>query len=176
MDINEYIEQTELTLAQIAVQSGKSVKAVRKVWMTYPSAYRASRKSGCYQRSKLADLNPMLGKTLDAHPRYIGVVGDAKGYLMASKPGWYTGRRGSRHVFVHHIVVCEAMGITAIPAGWCVHHCDENPHNNSFDNLVMMTLRDHVRWHSQRRAGVTTIAKASTLKWVEAHGTPFIAV
>lgn len=173
MDIRDYIENTQLTLAQIAHQTGRSMKAVRKVWETYSASYRRGRKAGCYQRSKLGDLNPMQGNVREAHPRYVGIVGDSKGYLMALKPDWYTGRAGSRHVFLHHIVVCQNMGLTCIPKGWCVHHCNENPHDNAFDNLVLMTVGDHNKWHAAVRAGVTTIAKASTLKWVEAHGTMF---
>jgi hypothetical protein len=75
-------------------------------------------------------------------------------------------------VFVHSLVVCENLGLTEIPKGWVVHHCDINPYNNSFDNLVMITMSDHTRLH-RYLAGATTISKESTLKWVEAHGTPW---
>ena len=91
---------------------------------------------------------------------------------MVLKPEWYTGRKKSKHVFVHHIVVCAALGLTEIPKGWVVHHCDENPMNNVFDNLVLMTMTDHGRLHKTLESA-TTISKESTLKWVEAHGTPF---
>lgn len=173
MNINQAIETTDLTLAEIATHQGVSLKRVRSVWEKYPATFRRNRKAKTYRNSKLAELNPMLGQCGDQHPRYVGVVDDAKGYLMALKPSWYTGRKGSKHVFLHHIVVCENMGLTAIPQGWCVHHCDMNPHNNGFDNLVLMTLCDHNRFHAAARAGVTTMEKSSTLKWVEAHGTPF---
>ena len=39
--------------------------------------------------------------------------------------------QNNKHVFVHHIVVCEHLKLTAIPKGWCVHHCDLNSENNS---------------------------------------------
>jgi len=173
MDIKHYIENTELTLANIAEQCGVSDKRVRKVWVTYPKAYRTARKSGSYRRSKLGDLNPMTGVVGKDHPGYVGDVSDNKGYLMRVKPEWYTGRRRSRHVFVHQLVVSERLGITEIPAGWCVHHCDENPHNNDFDNLVLMMLGEHAALHSSLK-GAETISKESTLKWVEARraGTP----
>lgn len=115
----------------------------------------------------------MTGKTGAAHHNHIGVVSDNKGYLMVLKPDWYTGRKNSKHVFQHHVVVCEHLGLTAIPKGWCVHHVDKNPHNNVFDNLVLMTVSDHLRLHSTVLVGATTISKESTLKWVEAQGTPF---
>ena len=89
----------------------------------------------------------MTGKFKDQHQRYKGVVCDSKGYLMVLKPEWFTGRKGSRYVFLHNVVVCEHLGITEIPTKWCVHHCDENPHNNDFDNLVLMSMSDHMRLH-----------------------------
>ena len=106
------------------------------------------------------------------HHSYKGVVADGRGYWMVLKPEWYTGRKKSKHVFVHHIVMCAALNLTEIPKGWVVHHCDENPENNVFDNLVLMTITDHGRLHKTLE-GATTISKESTLKWVEAHGTPF---
>lgn len=171
-NIKKLIEETTLTLEQIAAQTGAGNKRTRRVWMTYPVEFRTARKSGCYRLSKLGANNPMLGKRLHEHHNYIGVVSDGKGYLMAVKPSWYTGRKGSKHVFVHQLVVCEKLCLTAMPMGWAVHHCDENPHNNDFNNLVLMTISDHRRLHSSLK-GATTISKESTLKWVEAHGTPW---
>lgn len=173
MDIYQAIETTDLTLAQIAKQLGVSMKRVRKVWEEYSKEFRTNRKAGCYRRSKLGELNPMLGNCGERHHRYVGIVGDSKGYLMCLKPEWYLGRLGSKHVFLHHVVVCENLDLSKIPKGWCVHHCDMNPHNNEFDNLVLMTTADHNKFHAAVRAGVTTMEKSSTLKWVEAHGTPF---
>ncbi|AZU99373.1 HNH homing endonuclease [Acinetobacter phage vB_AbaP_APK32] len=171
-NIKNLIENTTLTLEQIAQQLGVGYKRVYNVWRKYPKEYRTNRKTLNYRTSKLGANNPMTGKFKEAHPNYKGVVGDSKGYLMVLKPDWFTGRKGSKHVFLHNVVVCEALGLTELPAKWCVHHCDENTHNNNFDNLVLMTMQDHARLHNSL-AGATTISKESTLKWVEAHGTPF---
>jgi hypothetical protein len=175
MDIKYLYENTELTQAQIAEKLGIPWKRVfNYIKQTYSASYRKNRKAKCYRNSKLGDLNPMHGVRGDEHHNYVGVVSDGKGYLMALKPDWYTGRKGSKHVFLHQLVMCAHLGITEIPRGWCVHHCDENPHNNRISNLVLLTLNDHVRLHSWLALkGATTMAKASTLKWVEAHGTPF---
>lgn len=174
MEIKHLIENTTLTLQQITAYAGSTYKRVWKVWKTYPVEYRRNRKTQTYRNSKLGDLNPMKGKCGEDHHYYKGVVGDNKGYLMRLKPAWYTGRAGSKHVFEHSIVVCEHLGITEVPKGWCVHHCDQNPHNNVFDNLVMMKTGDHSRLHRHMTdIGVTTMPKGSTLKWVEAHGTPW---
>lgn len=166
--IRELIENTDLTLHNIAKKLGCSISKVRGVWTKYPKSYRKVRKSDCYRRSKTGNLNPMKGKYGDKHHYYKGVVGDSKGYLMVLKPDWYTGRKGSNHIFEHHYVVCKELGITEVPAGHCVHHCDHNPRNNSFDNLVLLTMSDHSALHSYL-GSATTMAKASTLKWVEAR-------
>jgi hypothetical protein len=172
--IGELYEETDMTLQAIADELGFSFKQVFSyVAKYYTKEIRAERKKKSYSLSKLGDKNPMLGKTKEQHPTYLGVVGDSKGYLMVLKPDWYTGRKGSRHIFQHHAVVCENLGLTAIPKGWVVHHVDRNPHNNDFSNLVLCTMSDHTRLH-QRLEGATTISKESTLKWVEAHGTQFM--
>lgn len=173
MDIKYLYENTELTQQQIAAQLGIPWKRVFKyIKANYSSDYRKTRKAKCYRNSKLGAKNPMRGKTVEVHHNYIGVVSDNKGYWMQLKPEWYTGRKRSKHVFVHHVVVCLALGLTEVPGGWHVHHCDHNPRNNDFDNLVLIKAGDHQRLHISLR-GATTISKESTLKWVEAHGTPW---
>lgn len=172
--IFDLYEKTDLTQREIAAKLGIGWKVVfNRCRSHYSSQYRKERQSRLLAKSKLGNLNPMTGKTGDEHPRYKGVVGDSKGYLMVLKPEWYTGRKGSKHIFEHHKVVCEALGLTSIPKGWAVHHVNEIKTDNVFENLVLMTMRDHVKLHSYLKEGATTISKESTLKWVEAHGTPF---
>lgn len=171
MDINYYYENTSMTLQQIADKMGMKLTQVWKYTKhNYSKEYRTTRKVKNYSSSKTGEKNPMFGKMGEEHHNYLGIVSDNKGYWMQLKPSWYTGRKKSKHVFVHQVVVCECMGITEIPRGWVVHHCDFNPENNSFDNLVLLLMGDHIRLH-QYLAGATTISKESTLKWVEAHGT-----
>jgi hypothetical protein len=173
MDIKYLYENTTLTLQQIADRLNAPFDRVFKYSKrNYSKEHRLQRKRICYRNSKLGALNPMSGKIGSLHHGYVGDVSDCKGYLMRIKPQWYTGRKGSRHVFVHSIVVCEHLKLTEVPKGWVVHHCDFNPHNNSFDNLVMMLTSDHMRLH-KHLAGATTISKESTLKWVETYGTPW---
>jgi len=171
MNIKYLYENTDLTLQQIADHLKLKLTYVwKKVHDNYSSQYRQERKRNSYRKSKLGASNPMTGKTGSQHHNFIGDVSDGKGYLMRLRPGWYTGRSGSKHIFVHHIIVCESLGITKIPKGFCVHHCDFNPHNNKFSNLVLLTMGDHMRLH-RYLAGATTISKESTLKWVETYGT-----
>lgn len=174
MNIKYLYENTDLTLQQIADTLGLKLTYVwKKVKQNYSSEYRKTRKVNSYRKSKQGDKNPMFNKFRESHHNYIGDVSDGKGYLMRLKPDWYTGRKGCKHVFSHHVVVCEHLGMTQIPRGWCVHHCDENPHNNDFDNLVLLTMSDHRKLHRYLE-GATTISKESTLKWVETYGTPFV--
>lgn len=173
MDIKYLYENTELTQQQIAAKLNIPWKRVfNYIKANYSSAFRKQRKAACYRNSKQGALNPMQGKCGVSHHNYQGAVSDSKGYLMELKPEWYTGRKGSKHVFQHHIVVCLRLNLTEIPRGWHVHHCDHDPLNNSFDNLVLIKAGDHQRLH-RSLAGATTISKESTLKWVEAHGTPW---
>lgn len=174
MDIKYLYENTELTIQQIANKLNSTYKRVYTyIKKNYSSEYRKTRKSSCYRNSELGVKNPMLGKTKEQHPNFKGVVSDGKGYLMVNKPTWYTGRKGCKHIFQHHEVVCINLGISEIPRGWQVHHCDKNPLNNSFDNLVLLTMKDHMVLHNRVLTGATTISKESTLKWVETYGTPF---
>jgi len=171
MDIKFYYEETSMTMQQIADKLGIGLN---KVWKytkkNYSKEYRKNRKVKNYRSSKMGEKNPMFGKFAEDHHCFVGLVSDHKGYWMQLKPDWFTGRQHSKHVFVHHIVVCEHMGLTEIPKGWNVHHCDHNPENNSFSNLVLITMSDHQKLHCFLK-GATTISKESTLKWVETYGT-----
>lgn len=173
MDIKTLYETTELPLEQIA----KTLNCTRKkvfyyIKANYSKEVRKARKTLCYRNSKLGNKNPQHGKTGVLSLGYKGIVSDNKGYYLILKPVWYTGRKNSKHIFYHHFVVCNNLGLTEIPKKWCVHHCDENKINNDFKNLVLMTTSDHMKLHAVLK-GATTISKESTLKWVEAHGTPF---
>ena len=168
--IKHLLQTTELTNAQIRKEVGCRGQLVTDTLKSLGNTYALDRQRRMYRRSKLGKNNPMTGKTGTAHHNYKGVVSDSKGYLLVAKPDWYTGRKGSKHIFQHHEIVCTEMGLTEIPAGYVVHHCDEDKCNNDFNNLVLMTMGDHAALHSELE-GATTISKESTLKWVEARST-----
>jgi len=99
-----------------------------------------------YSRSKLGDKNPMLGKMREQHHSYKGVISDGKGYSIALRPSWYTGR-ASKHIFYHHIVMCEALGITRIPEGFHVHHINGIKTDNRIENLALVSKSGHAEIH-----------------------------
>lgn len=166
----ELLEQTSMRIADICYECNINTswfyaKAVKK----YGRDWLSERKRVNYRLSKTGPLNPMWGKTLEKHHKYKGDVSDGKGYLMRVKPSWYTGRKGSKHVFVHHIVMCDTLGLTEIPSGFCVHHIDHDPTNNNPNNLCLLSVPAHTRLHQLERA--TTILKGSRAERFEAVDT-----
>ena len=172
MDVKYYFENTYVPLEQIPAKTGRGARYVRKyVADHYTMEQRKERSRECYRLSKLGVNNPMTGNTGCAHHNYSHMPkSDSNGYLLVIKPEWYTGRKGSRHVFQHSAIWCANTGRTEVPADLVIHHCDQSRLNNSFDNLIGLSRADHKRVHDWI-GGATTISKESTAKWLEAHGT-----
>jgi hypothetical protein len=140
-----------MTLQEIADTADCKLTSTWKFLKSlYPPEFRKARKVQNYSKSKLGKLNPMSGKCRERHHNYIGAVSDGKGYHLILKPDWYTARKGTKHVFLHHVVMCEHLGLTEIPSGWCVHHKDENKINNEISNLELLTLSDHTKLHQTK--------------------------
>lgn len=117
----------------------------------FPQKFQDDRKSKIYRKSWVGRENWMTGRTGEKHPNYKGLVEDGKGYYMVIKPDWYTGRVKSEYVFYHTIVMCEALGVTELPAGFVVHHIDGNKRNNDISNLALMTISGHGKLHTIQR-------------------------
>ena len=170
MDTKYYFEHTFVPLEDIPAKVGRGMRYVRQyVADNYTKEERRARSKECYRRSKMGTKNPMMGKYGDEHHNYLTTPkSDAKGYLIVLKPEWYTGRKGSKHVFQHSAIWCAFMGLTEVPTDTVIHHCDQNPLNNSFDNLLGVSRAEHKMIHDWI-GGATTISKESTAKWLEAH-------
>lgn len=148
--------RTELPIAKIAEGAGVSEATARFIIKTmYTREQRKERMSRVYANSKAGELNPMHGKYAQAHPNFKGVVSDGNGYQMVLKPDWYTGRKGSKHVFLHSVIMCQALGLTEVPKGFVIHHIDGDKTNNDIDNLALLTVSGHGKIHALERA--TTI-------------------
>lgn len=160
--IKELFETTDLRYEDIAERVGASYKMVwSRINRWYSKDVIRNRKVQNYRKSKTGAKNPYYGMRGEDSPHWTGgVVSDGKGYLMTRKPDWYTGRKGSKYVFTHVLVVCEALGLTELPAGWNVHHIDGDKTNNDLSNLALVTMSAHQRIHAQLERA-TTIPKGS---------------
>lgn len=157
-EVQRLFRETDLTLSQIGEMVGASDKVVfTVVKRSFSNEERKARKIKNYRRSKLGTKNPMFGKQPSNHK---GDCLDGKGYLTVVRPAWYTDRPDNARVFKHHVVICEALGLSTLPRGFVVHHIDGNPLNNSISNLALLTASAHTRLHARERA--TTIPKGST--------------
>ena len=155
-DTENYIcslfEETNTTLADIAKQCKLLFYQVQYILdKHYTKDEQNKRKSKLYRNSKLADKNPMFGKSGQLHHNYKGEINDGNGYLMIVKPDWYEGRKGTNHVFVHTIVMCEALGLKKLPKGFTIHHIDGNKKNNDINNLALITNSGHSKLHGIQR-------------------------
>jgi hypothetical protein len=169
LQIIESIANTEKTLQEIADELNTSYKVVWElVSQEFTPEERMARKILSYHRSKLGKLNPMFNKKRELHPNYKGLVSDGKGYILEVKPVWFTGRRGCKHVFKHNLVVCEALGLTELPKGFCIHHIDGIKTNNDLSNLALMTMGAHMKLHSILKRA-TTIPTGSRVEISEAQ-------
>jgi hypothetical protein len=149
-DNRKYLyEETDLTVPEIAEKVGIS-KVTMCLWVNrnYTKEQRKAKRKLAYRKSKLGSNNPMTGKCGTSHHNYKGRVSDGKGYILVLKPEWFTGRKGSKHVFEHHVVYCEAHGMTEIPKGYVIHHVDHDKTNNDPENLIMLTISDHIKLHA----------------------------
>jgi len=162
-----YVSERKPTLREVGEELRLSYHTVvEMVRRELSPEQRAYEKQLRYSRGKLGALNPMKGRTRELHPNYKGNISDGKGYLLVLRPGWFTSRPGSKHVFLHHVVFCESSGLTGIPVGFTVHHIDGNPKNNEIDNLALVTMRGHARIHYPKSEKFSTWEKhlSGTLK------------
>ena len=175
--IKELLENTELTQAQIAARVGVGTVSVSKYSIAnYSPEYRAARVSRSLSNCRRGDKHPLWGRRGEAGVNYRGGVTHRRGYVLLLRPGWYTGmgsgRGGVQYVEEHRLVVCQQLGLSKIPDGWHVHHCDGTRHNNSFDNLVLLLKADHTLLHNTLGDG-PPLSKDAALRWVAENGTPW---
>lgn len=146
------VKQGCYTQDEIASQFGVTRKVVHRVISAnFTKEERHQLKRDNYIKSKIGDKNPMYGKKEELHHNFKGICSDGKGYMLAIKPDWYTGRSGSKHIFLHHLVICEHLGITEIPSGHSVHHIDTDKTNNDPSNLLLLTKSAHSKLHVKLR-------------------------
>lgn len=139
---------TQMSLRDICEEAHINYEVLQEILKDNFTQYEIdTRKSKLYSLSKKGKKNPMKDKKRELHHNYKGVVEDGRGYLMVLKPEWYTGRKKSKHVFLHHVIICEALELTEIPKGFCVHHIDGNKKNNDISNLCLLSISGHTKLH-----------------------------
>lgn len=144
--LSRYKAEDKPLAHDLAEELGTSYHNVRHILNTHldPEEFRAE-KALRYSRSKRGSRNPMTGKNGSLHPNYKGSVSDHKGYL--TEPDGKGGR-----VFQHRLVMAKALGLEHLPSHLEVHHIDEDPTNNSLDNLALVTAKGHRTLHHQKPA------------------------
>jgi hypothetical protein len=95
-----------------------------------------------YSRSRVGNLNPMLGRYGSQHHNYKGEIRTAQGYLQR--------KVGDRYVLSHRAVMAEALGLDFLPSHLEVHHIDGDKTNNSLDNLALATRSGHAKLHGKK--------------------------
>ena len=142
-EIKSLFENTNISISEIRKQLHiKHDRLVEFLKSEYGEESYNKRSSKLYRLSKTGDLNPI---------RDNEYVSDGNGYIMVLKPDWYTGRKKSKYVFYHSVVMSQHLGITEIPKGYVIHHIDYNKENNSIDNLCLLTVSAHSKLHSIER-------------------------
>ena len=81
------------------------------------------------------------------------------GYREQSPSGYV---RYKNHEYIHKMVY-EYYSKNSIPDGFIVHHKDGNKRNNSFDNLELMSEKDHKIHHMKDTIGDFCYTRESTL-------------
>jgi len=107
-------------------------------------------------KSSAGNLNPMTGKTREQHHNWVGECDDGYGYLTCLHLG--------QRMFVHRVVMAEALGLSSLPEELDVHHIDGNKKNNVLDNLALVTRLGHRAIHFlQVKDSLGVALKKSTL-------------
>lgn len=99
-------------------------------------------------RSKAKNLVTSLDKgQLEELEKLSNYIPDGKGYLLVLKPDWFTGRAGSKHIYVHQMVMLTHLGLTEMPKDFVVHHINGDKTDNRIENLSMLTNAAHLKQH-----------------------------
>ena len=137
------------TQAEVIKEVATTYKTLTRVWRAnFTDEELHTRKVQNYRKSRLGELNPAYGKPCTNRKDFVS---DGKGYQIEIRPDWFVGRKGSNHIFKHHLVMCEALGLTELPKGFVVHHIDGNKLNNKLNNLALLTVSAHGRLHCRER-------------------------
>lgn len=148
------------TLQTIAHQLETNIHTV--CWILthrMPHAEHEALKKLRYSRSKMGKKNPQFGKTGKDHPNWIDEVADGHGYLTCLVDG--------KRVFVHRVAFAKALGIkvSELSKALEVHHINEDPTDNSIDNLALVTSAGHKSIHLLQRMEAKSLRLKKLSLW-----------
>ena len=141
-------------------------RVVNRYWSRwFTKEEREERRRRLSAIGKIGQKNPMYGKKGKLHHNAKGTTVSTQGYPEVWAPSWYTGKAYGGRVLEHILVWCEHNGYTEVPDGWVVHHLDHSRDNNHPDNLLLMTIGDHLAYHNTKDpVRATTILQRSRQK------------
>jgi HNH endonuclease len=93
-------------------------------------------KRAYYSRSKTGNMNPMYGAKTAAE--------------RILRTGRLASWNGNGYTMKHRTIMMKALGLSAWPEGWEVHHIDGDKLNNELDNLALVTKSGHQKLHKQK--------------------------
>lgn len=141
--LTTYCADDKPTLEETARRVGTTYQNVVHIVNTHlPVNRRKAEKALRYSRSKMGPANPMQGKSGSLHHNHKGQIADGHGYLQE--------KVGGKYIFVHRRVMATALGLTELPRALDVHHIDGDKHNNTLDNLALVTPSGHQQLHAKR--------------------------
>lgn len=116
----------------------------------FTSVERKERDSRIRRKSSLSNPKVMRGQPGAENPNWHGGRFLADGYWQICTPKWYTGSK-ELSISEHIVIYCELHDLTEVPKGYHVHHRDFDKLNNSPENLVLLTISEHMKIHNAQR-------------------------
>ena len=101
--------------------------------------------------------------TREGQKLYMG-----KKYAQDKKTGYYVCTSGSRKRL--HVAIWEHENGREVPSGYVIHHKDWNKTNNSVDNLICITIREHELIHTPPKKGTETEEDLRLIKKLKEMG------
>ncbi len=135
-------------------------RTIARIWKEeFTKQEYKDRTSRLCSLNQLGSKNTMFGKLKEDHPRSVGSrVVTTQGYHAVYTPTWYEGKSNLGRTLEHILVYCKDRSITKLPNRHVVHHIDNDRKNNASNNLVMLSIGDHLRLHN---VGVKKVQRLS---------------
>lgn len=150
MDIEE-MYKSGMSIPEINKETGVPLSTIR--FKLKKLGILRSRKDGVIIAASKGKLSHSKGKKrtfTDEWKNNISKSKMGKGLGISKKPrGYIEITMGEHKGRLEHIVIMERLIGRRLMANECVHHIDKVKHNNSPDNLQLMTRSEHASHHAK---------------------------